>query len=434
MYATLLHDKGRGGGSKARLARAAASVALSVLAAGVAGAANLDPPSTKSAPALPDANDFWSRPYLLGDWGGERSYLHALGIDVTLSGVNETIGNTSGGYRNFVGEASQFTLGANFDLQKLAGWQGGTIGLTLTDRFGQNQAAMAGIQTLMLTNEVWGRGDIVRLTEFYFEQKLFDDILQIKVGRLPAGSDFFFQHCDFMNLGLCGGQPGWVMSDYIYNWPVSQWGGVVKVNLTQLVAVQVGVYDQNPDYLDLAPLYALLPTFPPHSLGALIPVELQWKPVWGSLQPGDYRFGGWYSTESANNVVTSVNGLPTLISGLPPMVDHGRSGLYFSLLQPLTGDPAGRDPKHGLSAFVNGTFGDPKTSMIENQVNVALIQHGTFDWRPSDEVAIGYSETHVNSRIAAAQTLANALGIGRVTSSIPKASSRPGTAFRSPAG
>jgi porin len=391
----------------------AAIAALSIFGAGAAFAGDL--PSAKAdaaAPVAPAADDFWTRPYLFGDVGGWRSYLHNRGIDVSLDGVNETIGNVSGGTKNYLGQASQFGLHTKFDLQQILGWQGGTFGVTLSDRFGNNQARIAGIETLQLTNEVYGRGNIVRLTEFYLQQKLFDDHLEIKVGRLPVGGDFFFQHCDFMNLSLCGGQPGNILGSYIYNWPVSQWGGVVKFNVLPQLALQVGVYDQNPTYLSLEPLYAVLPTFPPHSQGALIPVELQWKPVWGNRPAGDYRLGGWYSTVQTDDVVTSANGLPVLISNLPPALVRGRSGLYFSILQSLNGDATSIDPKHGLSFFVNGAFGDDKTSYIVNQVNVGLMQHGTFDWRPNDEVSLGFSETSVNNRVASAQGWANQLGVG----------------------
>ena len=351
-------------------------------------------------------DDFLTRPYLFGDWGGTRTRLRGMGIDVTFSGVNETVGNVSGGRKNIIQQASQFALGAKFDMDKLAGWQGGTFNITLSDRFGHSHAEDAHIPALQLDNEVFGRGNIVRLTELYYQQKLFGDQVQIKGGRLPVASDFFFQHCDFLNLSLCGGQPGNLLGDYIYNWPVSQWAGIVKFNLPQDFAFQVGVYDRNDKYLDTRPDIALLPSWPSDSQGALVPLELQWKPRIGNLQPGDWRVGGWFSTEDAQDVAKDINGDPFLVTQLPAVIDSGRSGFYFSFLQPLTSDPTGADPKYGLSVFVNGSFGDQETSFLDRQISIGLIQHATFPWRPNDEIAFGYSQTHVNSRVADAEAAA----------------------------
>lgn len=379
-------------------------------------------------------DDIWTRPYMLGDLG--RSALKAQGIDLSMGGVNETVYNVSGGYRNVVDQASQFALGAKFDLEKLANWQGAMIGVTFVDRFGQNQAALAGIETLQLTNEVWGRGNIVRLTEFYLQQKLFDDRLEVKVGRLPVGGDFFFQHCDFLYLGLCGGQPGNILGSYIYNWPISQWAGVVKFNITNELAFRYGIFDLNPLYLSLTPNYALLPTYPSHSIGALNMFELNWKPSW-SGRASDWRLGGWYANVTADQVVTNVNGMPALTSGLPSGAPHdqavGRNGFYYSIYQQVTAPPKG-DEKHGLYVFSNGAVGDAATSFLNWQVNGGIIYHGPFDWRPKDEVGLGASATNVNPRVANAEILANALGRGRAMSSTPRPGSRPGMACRSPAG
>ncbi len=389
-------------GSRVGLA-AALGMTFAMLASGGAIAADLG-----SSDGLPYRDpmiddNFLTRAQMFGDWGGLRSYLKSIGIDAKLSGVNETVGNVSGGTQQKVDQASQIALGLKFDMDKIAGWKGGTFGISISDRFGHDHAADAGIPALQLDDEVFGRGNIARLVEFYYQQKLFNDQVTIKGGRLPVGGDFFFQHCDFTNLSLCGGQPGNIVGDYIFNWPVSQWGGVVNIKLPQDFAFQVGIYDRNDKYLSTKPNFALLPSWPDDSLGALIPIELQWKPRFGYLQPGDWRLGGWYSTEKAPDVAKDKFGGNLFQTGLPAAIDTGRSGIYFSILQPLTGDPTGRDPKHGLSAFINGSFADDDTSFIDRQISIGLIQHGTFSWRPDDEIAFGYAQTHVNSRVGDAQ-------------------------------
>ncbi|MBW8856198.1 MAG: carbohydrate porin, partial [Bradyrhizobium sp.] len=284
-------------------------IAFSSLLSGAGHAADF---STKAAPVpYAAADDFWTRRYLLGDLG--RTKLKEQGIDIGLTLGDEAVGNLTGGSRNTAANAGQLWFGAKFDLAKLAGIPGGTVGLTLVDRFGKNLNTEADIPALQLTNEVFGRGNILRLTQLYYSQKLFDDRLELKGGRLPVGSDFFFGLCEFINLTFCGGQPGNIQGGYIYNWPVSQWAGVVHYKLAPEFMVSVGVYDANPNYLTTSdPTTYFLPGVPASSRasGVMVPVELVWSP--NAPLAGTWRLGGWYDSAS-----TIDGGLPGIITTIP---------------------------------------------------------------------------------------------------------------------
>ena len=81
------------------------------------------------------------------------------------AGVDEAVLNLSGGLRQNAQEAGQVALQAAFDLQKSLGLEGASVLVTLVDRWGRNAATDAGIPALQLINEVYGRGNIVRLAE-----------------------------------------------------------------------------------------------------------------------------------------------------------------------------------------------------------------------------------------------------------------------------
>jgi porin len=406
-------------GQPVRAARACGlALALSTFLVSGAYAADL---SVKDDP-LPDylsQENFWTRPYLLGDLG--RTKLAEQGITLSATMVDEAVTNLSGGVRNAGANAGQIGLGAVFDMAKLAGISGATFGITLVDRWGQNMSANDGAPDLQLINEVFGRGDIVRLTEFYWDQKLFNDKLEVKFGRLPVGSDFFFDRCDFINLTFCGGQPGNILGGYIYNWPVSQMGVVVKTNLTNDVKLSVGVYDSNTEYLSTKPNFALLPTFADGDAGGgvLVPVELAWRPTYHGM-PGIYKIGGWYNSDDSISAVKSFsNGLnlanlnPAQNRALAALEGNGmtssRYGYYFTFQQQLT-SPGGSykdavDTKHGLFAFLNGSFGDHETSVQDYQISFGLRQVGTFASRPDDEIGFAVGTTHINSDIANVEAL-----------------------------
>jgi porin len=370
-------------------------VALSSLLSGGAHAADL----ITKAPPVPytETDDFWTRPYLLGDLG--RTKLKERGIDLNFSIGDEMVANASGGSNQQVTHAGQAVFQAKFDMAKLAGIQGGLVGLTVVDRFGNNLNTQAGIPALQLTNEVFGRGNIARLTEFYYSQTLFDNRLTLKGGRLPVGSDFFFDQCDFINLTFCGGQPGNIQGGYIYNFPVSQWGGVAHYNITKEVQISVGVYDANPNYLTTsdAGIYAApgIPGSTPAS-GVLVPVELTWRPG-GPLQ-GTWRFGGWY--DDASTIDGGLPGIITTIPGVGGVPDQflgdqrGRYGGYESILQRLTVDgPVAQ----GWYVFLNTTVADHRTAFQDYEIAGGFKHSGTFYWRPQDEVGIAVGTTHVNS-------------------------------------
>ena len=125
-------------------------------------------------PALP-SDYFATTPHLLGEWPGIRSKLNDLGIQVSLTGVDEAVMNLSGGERRIAQEAGQVALQAEFDLQKSLGLQGAPLLGHACRSVGPDAATDAGIPALQLLNEVYGRGNILRLEQFAWDQKWFDD-------------------------------------------------------------------------------------------------------------------------------------------------------------------------------------------------------------------------------------------------------------------
>jgi porin len=361
-------------------------------------------------PGLP-ADYFATTPHLLGTWPSLRRQLSDLGIEVSLTGVDEAVMNFSGGDRRIAQEAGQVALQAQFDLEKSLGLKGSSVLVTLVDRWGRDLATDAGIPALQLLNEVFGRGNIVRLEQFAWNQRWFDDRIETTVGRMAFGDEFFSYPCDFINLTFCPGQAGNLVGNYIYNWPVSQWAAVAKVNFGPDGYVKAGVFDANPDYLSTKPNPALWPAFPDDSQGVILPAEVAWTPKFNGLS-GSYQIGGWWNNSAAPNVATSTNGEPILVSGLPGIPGHGRYGFSTVLQQQLVRDPANTSPQNGLNLFFLASYADRRTSMEDYQLMGGIVQYGLGPWRPKDGYGIAVGTTHVNPNVTDAQILANALGVG----------------------
>lgn len=191
---------------------------------------------------------------------------------------------------------------------------------------------------------------------------------------------------------------------------MSQWATRVKVK-TSFGYLQLGAFEVNPSYL--LTRYALDPGDPPGATGVLAPLEIGWLPTFGNGLDGSYKFGAWYNSSKAPDVIENTKGQPLAIQGGEPLMRHGEYGAYFNFLQRLTGRLGG-DSKQGVKVFLNGVYADRRTSTIDSQIAAGVLYTGTFASRPDDEVGLAIGRTHVNSRVADVETLENAVGRGPV--------------------
>jgi porin len=357
----------------------------------------------------PDAPKAPSEPWLLGNWGGERTRLYERGVDLQIGFVGEFAYNAAGGTKALGSFTGQALFGATFDLEKIIGLPKTKMQVTYTSRFGRNLSDDAGLDTIALVQEVWGRGQTVRLTEMYLEHRLFDDWLTFRWGRVAMGGAFAAFSCDFQNLTFCGSQPGNIVGSYIYNWPISQWGAVATLNIPEFGYVRAGIYDVNGSYLSYE--NKLLPVWYPDSDGVLLPVEFAWLPKFdGGRLPGSYKFGAWYSTAQLNDVVSDVTGNIAAMTGLPANQNRGLYGFYVNFEQQLTRNTS-VDPKGGLRGFVNWSMADQQTSVTWMQIAGGLVYTGPFASRPHDQISFGAGTTQVNPRLIGAQNTLSGLGL-----------------------
>jgi porin len=341
---------------------------------------------------------------LLGDWDGARTRLYQRGVDLQLAYFAEPAYNITGGTQHLLRNADQITMGATLDLERLWHWPKATFQLTLTDRNGNNLSSDADLRTLMQVQEVFGRGNILRLTEISYEQAFFQDVLDVKVGRLGVGGSFYGWSCQFMNLSFCGQLPGNIVANW-YNWPVSQWAARVRVALTQELQFKVGIYQINPSYLENENGTALNPK---GTIGALIPVELDWTAKLGSHRlPGTYVIGAWQDTANQPDVFLAADNKPQVLSpGVPPLERGGERGLYVNGQQQITS--VGEDVSRGISLFVNYVHADPNTAEISELFSIGLFFQGPLAQRPRDVLGVAAGWTRVNPRVADGQELQNA--------------------------
>jgi porin len=358
----------------------------------------------ESPTALPEKVDSHQPPSpygLTGDWGGLRTTLHDDGVDVAAGYTGEFGWNFAGGKRHDITESGQFTLGVTVDMERVAGIKGGTFQATATFRQGDDLGKHAGLDVLQQVQEIYGRGQTLRLTQFWYEQKLAGGAVAIKAGRATVGEDFSSFSCYFMNLTFCGSQPGNLVGGYWYNWPVSQWMARLKVSHRDFYG-QVAAYQVNTRNLDNK---FFIGNFKDGS-GVLVPVEFGWNPLVGSKGlVGSYKIGGWYTNANADDVFFDINRDPQTVTGLAPLQRSSRYGFWINAWQQLTGTAINGKPVSGVGVFLNATKADRKTSVTDNQIALGVFWKSPFRSLPDDVLAFAVGRTNVNGRFTHGQRL-----------------------------
>ena len=331
--------------------------------------------------------------YLLGDWDGKRTELAQQGVNFEANALTDTAYLADGG--RDAGESpntsAQFWLGTQLDLQKLAGWDGVTIRAVMTARQGQS-TSIRDLQDPLApqmanAQGTFGRGNQEsRLTELSIEKNFKEQGLSIKAGRLGLGMDFNVMACDFASTAFCAAQMGKWQGGIWMNTPVSQWGARVKQQLNSELAVQVGVYEFNPENALERHGWNLDTD---NADGVTIPAEVFWTPK--SLVnglPGSYRVGGMYNTaDDAKNQKDIITGQGE---------DRTFAG-WLAVEQQLTSTGSGRQ---GLHSFANFTWHDRKTNKVDNSQQLGLKYIGLVDSQPNDILGLALNRVHVNNRIS----------------------------------
>jgi porin len=369
---------------------------------------------------------YWDR-YVTGDWWGWRTFLHNWGVDFNLDYFSEMATNLSGGKDNFSGYpkgqgqswayTDQALFGLDLDFQKMIGWEGASLEFYVTKRTGENLSAETNPNTLQLIQEVYGRGQTWRITDFWFKQTFFKDLLEMKLGLMNMSQEFGgFYAFPFENLTFTSGITGNVAGYSMFTWPVSQWGTDLQWNVTKSLSLRGGVFAFNNYWISNN--YYLRIDNPGGTSGAVLPFEIDWKPklpICGKDLPGLWVLGAWGNTnheETSGAAKSVLAGAPGAAAFLGSMFT-GDYGVYGSIWQQVTA-PDPERPKTGLSAFAGSIFLDPRTAYQNFQAFTGLYYWGPWSKRPYDScgIATGYNRVAGNVRNAEQQYIASHPGSG----------------------
>ena len=349
--------------------------------------------------------------HLLSDWGGVRTYLGDLGINLLLDYTAETAWNVSGGQRRGADYAHQFGLQADIDWGKLAGIPGFSTHAVFVNRAGRNASADYIGDSVIQAQEIYGAGFnmAAKLVYLYGEQKLWNDRIDLAAGRVSVGADFAASplYCNFMTLTICGHPRALTSNQGFTDWPTAGWGGRVRVRPTAQTYIMAGAYESKP--------------FPPggrtgwdwsthHSTGETLPVEAAWLPVFGHDQlTGHYKLGAAYDSSSFPDYFRDAAGRPLVASGAAARRHHGRTSVWATADQMLVRNGPGLND--GLVLLGAYAHNSPDVSLFEHFAWVGLLDRGFWPARPQDQIGLAVTYYKVSRSLAAREGLQTALGL-----------------------
>ena len=341
------------------------------------------------------------------DW---RNGLADKGLALGGTFIMDNIGNPTGGMKRGAINFGRLDIGADADLEKLAGLSGlkfhGNVlaiyGRGLTRNYIGNFAPVSEIEAL----------PDVRLYEAYFEQTLLGGALAIKIGQQAADVEFFDSKTDDL---FINGTFGWPAIKAINlpaggsSPPIAAEGIRVKYKPTAGVTAFAAIFNGSaaapgsgdPQLRDHHGL-AFRVQDDPWMIGQMqfdYSIGAGASALAGAITPGAwYHTGEFDDRRFANDgsLLADRNG-----SGIPGKL-RGNFGIFATIEQTLYRSPQVTDrglsaSLPGVTAFARIAYSPPDRNLIDLYIDGGVGMSGLIPGRPIDRLGMAVAYMHVSS-------------------------------------
>lgn len=353
----------------------------------------LEPPESAPATGTAGGTLFNARP-LGADFG--RS-LANLGVYLVARDIADEIETRDGAKQG--GSLQGFSsLGFDLDMNRIAGVSGGAVHFLLSDLRGQPFSAYSG--SAYLNNRIFaGNGPALRLNEFSYEQRLFDNQVDLRVGRISPYTQFDGSelYCTFIT-SICRTPAAYTFDRGYSPYLSSSWAGVAQIRISGPFYTNIGVFENEPILADTnhggfpGPDWGLR-----YADGVTIPVQFGYRTTVADDQyPRAFSVGGFYNTESYADPLLNVAGANRILFGGAAKTDYDLSQVYVQAQQmvyrPDTSD-------RGLTLFTGATWATSGEPAVERMMFGGAYYRGPFAQRPNDSFGVAVTVLYDNPRI-----------------------------------
>jgi porin len=358
----------------------------------------------------------------LGDMWGLRTALAKYGATLTIQEQSEVIGNATGGTGREVAYEGLTTATLQVDTQRAFGLYGGLFNVSGLQIHGQNLTADT-LQSLQAASGIEGER-ATRLWELWYQQKFFDDKVDIKIGQQSIDQEFMVSQNAGLFVNTMMGWPMLPSADMPGGgpaYPLSALGIRGRIHITDNLTLLAGLYSgwPNPGQWaadsQTANCCGTSFTMGP---GVLAIAELQWAYPGPNtiVQAGEpdplsrtYKVGVWYNSASFQDQRYDTNGIPLASpdsNGQPAMHDGDYS--FYAVADQMVYRFAD-DPDRNINVFVRPMFTPLQDrNLLDFSINAGITMHEPIYGRDDDTFGIGIDYTHVTAGAAGAdQDVAN---------------------------
>lgn len=217
---------------------------------------------------------------------GARPMLESHGVTIDSSLLYSPFYKTRGGAnedRSGKGY-SLFNLGVTLDTEGAGLWKGGKFFMLYQKKTGYGISGPNGAMGDYMGFDGWDWRQLNQISEYWYEQTLFDGKLRMKFGKQDSNTDFGYLNSgwDFMNSGFSV-NPTTPLPTY----PDSQFGFMAEINPKEWLSIRNGIYSRYNVPFNIT--------------------EVEVKPMIKHL-PGRYMVGAWEMSDSTGmGVATGVD-------------------------------------------------------------------------------------------------------------------------------
>jgi len=317
--------------------------------------------------------------------------LEDLGINFRGSEIDQWARNPSGGVAEGDTNVGQLQFGADLDLKRLLGIDGGSFHFVIYRDYGQ---ALNQNFTGTFTKQQYIYKNAfpqLHLGLFAYEQKLLDNRLDIQLGRL--GSTTYYGHlvtnCQFLSGTTCGEPRMLVAETGLSLLPSATWGTNIKFRPTAHTYIESGIFEVNPTTAPSNGLHFSTS----QATGYTVPTEFAWANSDPNTTPHPFELkaGAYVSTAPLADPYYNTKDLSRGLHGGTAREDSFvRDGVY------VMGDRViwRPDPDRPTSINVFGGIVQQleEAEIMRQQIYTGFVWTAPSAYRPKDTLGLSISE------------------------------------------
>ena len=365
-------------------------------------------PATSGAPAAVLA----SKPSIqsslggYGDPGGLRAFLASKGIDYSFTYIGEVLSNASGGVKRGATYEGLLNGEVNVDLDKLAGLSGATLHSNFYQIHGRGLSGN-NLRDLFTVSTLEAYPS-TKLYEAWFEQKLADGKIAVRIGQIGADTEFFVSQTATVFFNPTFGAPAILANDLPSGgptYPLAAPAVRLKIKPVDNVTLRAALFDGDP-------------------AGPYLPGANNPSPQIRDLSGTNFRLGDPPLLIAEATIAgvqgMGANALPGVVKGgylhhfgkfaatnAPSslgIVYRGDDSLYGLIDQTIYLVPGTDD--QGASVFARGFAAPSDRNLIDVYVDGGIAYEGLIPGRPEDTVGIGAAYARISPDVARFDALA----------------------------